>query len=391
MSAALRRRSVDRPTVIGACLLSTMIACSGEVPQWCESPQGVAATVVARSGPSGAPRLREIWETRPDSGRGLRGPIAVGVEPTSGMIAVADHVMTSIDLIAPDGRPVARWASVGKGRGELSTPAALDWSLDGTLAVLDPVLRKVVRLDSRAHVVNEVDLASGFEVPDWWVMLRGSDMLGVTSPVTLALEGGRRRDSGRRVYMLLLRASGFGAEIDTLLIGEVLLQSDGALSWRISPDASVPVAAFLEGGHVAVGGDIPEFRIRVLGPKGKTDRVICMVTPVLPHSGLERGVGDKASVAQATPSKPRMARLLSDGGSQIWVQRSSSSGVYLQDRWFGPLGGTYDVLDRSGAYLGEVKAPDDTRIAAVRSGTVIGLRYGSTGRVSVVSFTLSWY
>lgn len=385
------RRSIDRLSVSGACLLSTMIACGTQVPQWCESPDGVAAIVVARSSRSGAPRLREIWEAKPDSGRGLRGPIAVAVEPTSGMIAVADHVMASIDFIAPGGGLVARWARAGTGRGGLSTPAALDWSRDGTLAVLDLALRKVIRLDSHAQVVDEVELASGFEVPDWWVMLRGSDVMGVTSPVILVREGGWRGRSERRAQMPLLRASDFGAVIDTLLIGEVRLEPGGATSWRITPDAAVPAAAFLGGAHVVVGGDIAEFRIRVTGPMGETNRVLCMVTPALPRSELERRAGDEPDIAQAERSVARIVRLLSDGGHRILVQRSWTSGAYLQDRWFGPLGGTYDVLDLNGTYLGEVRAPRDTRIAAVNHDTVIGLRYGSTGRVSVVAFTLGWY
>jgi hypothetical protein len=62
--------------------------------------------------------------------------------------------------------------------------------------------------------------------------------------------------------------------------------------------------------------------------------------------------------------------------------------VYLQDRWFGPPGATFDVLDRSGRYLGEVHAPDDTRLAAAHGNTVIGLRSDSLGAVSVVAFRL---
>jgi hypothetical protein len=56
------------------------------------------------------------------------------------MLAIADHVTTSIDLITHDGTPMVRWSWPGRGPGQLSHPAALDWMPDGTLAILDPVL-----------------------------------------------------------------------------------------------------------------------------------------------------------------------------------------------------------------------------------------------------------
>jgi hypothetical protein len=68
------------------------------------------------------------------------------------------------------------------------------------------------------------------------------------------------------------------------------------------------------------------------------------------------------------------------------VQRDRVSGAYLQDRWFGPRGATFDVLDSSGAYLGEVRAPENTRLVAAHGNTVIGLSVDSSFVVSVVGF-----
>lgn len=358
------------------------IACSGKPPVWCDAPAGATTIVMASS--ERVLRLRETWEVHPGGEPGLRGPSAVTVDRASGMVAVADHVTTSIDLITSEGTLAWRWIRPGRGAGQLSYPAALDWAADGTLAVLDPDLRKIVRLDSEGHLVAESPLAPSLSgnLPDWWVLLRGSDIIAVTSPPLMST------DPTLAVDMFLVLARNYGAGIDTILTKAVRVAQGGGFSPSVVPGSSVPVAAPLEDGLLAVAGDIAQFRIRVLGPDRRVLRVICRITPALPLSEAELRLAAELGAAEPASTHARIGRLFSDGEGRIWVQRNRVSGVYLQDRWFGPPGATFDVLDRSGRYLGAVQAPDDTRLAGAHGHTVIGLRSDSLGAVSVVAFWL---
>jgi len=361
-------------------------ACHPGPPAWCDAVPGTTRIIIDRPIASRrALRLRPIWEARPGPGGGLRGPSAIAVDSASGMLAIADHVTGSIDVIAPIGTAVAHWSQRGRGPGQLSFPAALDWTPDGALAVLDPDLRKIVRLDSAGRVVAEFPLAPALmgNVPDWWVFLQGSDIVGVPSPRLMSTMPTRAID------MVLLRARSFGAGIDTIIAMAVWVSQGGGLSPSIVPGSAVPVAAPLGDGLLAVGGDTPQFRIRILGPDDQVLRVICQITPALPLSDGETRLAAELGAAEPVSNLARIGRLFSDGEGRIWAQRDRVSGVYLQDRWFGPPGATFDVLDRSGAYLGEVRAPDDTRLAAAHGNTVIGLRSDSVGAVSVVAFWLA--
>lgn len=375
--------SVSRHRAVALGLLALLeAACSPKPPVWCDAPAGATTIVMVPS--ERVLRLRKTWEVHRGGEPGLRGPSAVAVDRASGMVAVADHVTTAIDLITSEGAPAWRWIRPGRGPGQLSSPAALDWAVDGTLAILDQDLQKIVQLDSEGHLVAESPLAPSFSgnLPDWWVFLRGSDIIGVPTP---RLAG---TDPRRVIDMFLLLARNHGAGIDTIITKPVRVFRGSAFSPSILPGSSAPVAAPLEGGLLAVAGDTPRFRIRILSPDGKVLRVVCRITSALPFSDAEHRLAAELGAAEPASSLARIGRLFSDGEGRIWAQRDRVSGVYLQDRWFGPPGATFDVLDRSGRYLGEVHAPDDTRLAAAHGNTVIGLRSDSLGAVSVVAFRL---
>jgi hypothetical protein len=370
-------------TLLLAILLAT--ACRAGPPPWCEAIPG-ATTIVMDDDARwrDVPRLIEIWEARWDDERGRRGPRAVAVAEGSGMVAVADHVFTNITFISPSGIVLRHWPRQARGSGPLLHPTALDWRPDGTLAVLDRLGRKILRLDTAGHLVDESLLAPALvaHFPDWRVSLRGSDVIGTTSPRIV------RADTTQMVTMYLLRTTDSGKVLDTVLTKSVPVVPGRGFSPTFVPGSSALVAAHLGDDLLAVAGDVAEFRVRILGPDGQVIRQICRITPPTALSQEETADARELGKGERAPSRARIGRLFSDNESRIWAQRDRASGVFVQDRWFGPLGATFDVLDVTGEYLGEVRAPDDTRLAAAHGNTVIGLRADRAGQVTVVGFRL---
>jgi hypothetical protein len=331
-----------------------------------------------------APRLTAIWEADWDDDGGLRGPSAVAVARGSGMVAVADHVVHDVTFVSPQGIVLGHWPRQASDSGPLSLPAALDWRSDGTLAVLDPVRQTVLRVDTAGRLAGESRIAPvlAANFPYWWVSLRGADIIGISDPSVV------RADIGRMVTVDLLRTTDSGRGLDTVLTKSEPAVPDGRASPIDAPGLWVPVAAQLRDGRLAVAGDVAQFRIRILGPDGQVIRQLCRITSPsdLPEEDTAHALEPKP--AERVPSRVRIGRLFSDHEGRLWAQRDRTSGVFLQDRWFGPPGARFDVLDATGEYLGEVRAPADTRLAAALGNTVIGLREDRTGRVTVVGFRL---
>jgi len=368
-----------------AIVVLTVTACGEEYPEWCDAPPDVETVVVDVT--AGTPRaivLTQLWESRPDQGQGLRGPRAIAIDPASGMLAVSDHVTNSIDFITHDGNAVMRWSRPGQGPGQTSLPYTFDWTPDGALAILDPLLHKVVQIGPDGRFVTEQSLAQELvgTLPDWSMELRGSDIIGVRSP---RRSGG---NSNHEFTMAVVRIRRFGVAIDTVLTSPVAAYHGGGSPAVILAGASAPSVVRLRDGLLAVAGDIPQFRIRILRPDGRVERMICQVTPAIPLSEAEVQFAAEFGTAEPAQYVARIGRLLSDGANRIWVQRDRGSSVLVQDRWFGPRGALFQLIDASGVYQGEVRAPADTRLAAVRGNLVIGLRYHPTGGASVVAFRL---
>jgi hypothetical protein len=307
----------------------------------------------------------------------------VAIAARSGAIAIADHVTTSVDFLTAEGVPVARWLGSAEEPGTLSLPDALDWTPEGDLDVLDPVFRKVIRLNGQGRFVGESPLGPALDaVPDWWVWLRGTDVVGVPTPRLIGT------DEWRGLVMPLLRFRNRGSAKDTLLTATVTLEHGSGFSPSVRPGMHVPAAAPLPGGYLVVAGDIPQFRIRTLSPDGKVVRVICHVTAGFPPSDHQDRLAPRGGRTPRRSLLARVGRLLSDGTGRIWVQRDWVSGALVQDRSFGPLGATFDILGTDGRILGRVRAPADTRIAAAQGDVVIGLRTDNVGMASVVAFQL---
>lgn len=367
-------------SVLAGCLLA---GCGAETPQWCVPLAGATTIVMGQPTMSAIrPLLMQAWEVEDVGGERLRGPSAVAVSPGSGMIAVADHVTTSVTLISRDGKWARRWSRPGRGRGELSHPAAMTWMADGSLAVLDPGNRKILRFDSTGVLIDEsfisTTLAAGSSIS--WALMRTSDVVRVASRWV------RGTDSNQVVDLRVLWSHEYGSVIDTILAESLPLLRGENLSLSVLPGSPIPMVAPWGDSLLAVAGDIAEFRIRVMASDGRVVRQICRVSPPVPFSEPESTVAARLGRTGRPSDAARIGRLFADGDGRIWAQRDRVTGVYLQDRWFGPLGATFDVLDSGGTYLGQVRAPDDTRLAAADGSTVIGFRVDSVGRVSVVSF-----
>jgi hypothetical protein len=139
---------------------------------------------------------------------------------------------------------------------------------------------------------------------------------------------------------------------------------------------------------LAIAGDVPELRIRIVNGAGAVIQQICRQTDALPFSAAESALANVLGEAEPIMSSAQVGRLFTGADGSLWAQRNRAVGPLLADYWFGPLGATFDVFSPKGDYLGELVAPDDTRIVAARGDTVLALRYGKGRGVSVVAYRL---
>lgn len=385
--------------LLSAFLLAVSTAACTEAPDWCTSPVPSGRIVFneeeglwRRSGVS--PRLRELWRVgglRDD--QALAGPQMPAVS-ADGWVAIPDAVLSEVILVSPSGEWRGTVLREGQGPGEVRWPVAAAWTREHNLLVLDLSVAKVVEYDlSTQRTLQEWKIPQQVFAP---IALSGS-LPGVllTSSGTVVLEmpwspveGGA--PTTRNATLLEVGAS---APPETLLVtrGRVL-GTERFKDWPL-PGASRPLVAGGTSGSLAIAGEDARYRIRVLGPARIDSLVICRDAAPFPLSSAELGGTDSTwtGYAEAVKAAPRpdslmpFGRMFLGAAGRLWVQRERSitHGYEASVR-----GGTYDVFQAGGEYLGVVRAPERVLMVGDAHGLIFGDEKGGFDEVSLVAYRL---
>lgn len=361
--------------------LLAVAGCGGELPEWCPASSDVVTSVVDKPVSWNAnPKFVELWEAGSAEGKAFVAPSAVSINPKSRVAAVADHVLTSVTFVSADGKTTTRWSKPGKGELELNSPVALDWTSDASLDVLDIGNAKVLRLGAGGTPIGEFPIGRKFRAHLYGVStaLRGSSVVVQQAPESTGTPG--------EAVVRIVRGRNLGEEVDTVVSGTIQIGRGADVSSVWADAASIPSAAPLANGLVAIGGDIAQFRIVIKAENGRIVRQICVPDAMrLLREDQRSTAGPGKSVAH---NSVRIGRIFARSDGAIWVQRNTLSGPELLDHWFGPLGATYDVFAPDGKYRGTVRAPSNTRVADAIGDTVLGLRSDSRASIFLAAFRL---
>jgi hypothetical protein len=271
---------------------------------------------------------------------------------------------------------------------------AAGWTEEGTLLVLDLSVAKVIEFDaSKDTLVGEWKIpqevfakigVSGY-LPGILLTSRGTVVLEMPwSPV----EGGAPTE--RNAALLEVGPS---APPGTLLVTRArVLGAERFTTWPL-PGASRPLVAAGTSGSVAVAGEDARYRIRLLGTARTDSLVICRDAAPFPLSSAELGETDPTwtEYAEEVKAAPRpdslmpFGRMFLGAGGRLWVQRERpiAHGYEASVR-----GGTYDVFEAGGEYLGVVHAGDRVLLVGEAHGLVFGDEKGEFDEVSLVAYRL---
>ena len=372
---------------------------------WCESSVD-GSEVVFSQGPGAwdreqrSPELQELWRAGGlREGEELAFPVGAVASPT-GQLAIADFRLAEVIVLDPDGSWLGAWGARGEGPGELTSPVAATWDRrDGTLAVFDFGRAKVVFLRDGDPVREDVRVAPGLLAP----VLASGEMLwaGVQPSGGVLVQPVPRMDPAdpeRRRGAVLYIAPG-SQEADTL-----------ASNWNPTVGGSAPsaslaapgwprlVAAVGTDGAIALGGLDSRYRVLILDEHGLARRVICRDSPAVALDDRELRAPPEGSKAteheaalRAAPRPDSLApygRVFLGARGRLWVQRERPAPLRYLAHLLGVPGSAYDVFDQDGRYLGEVQAPEQSRLQAAVGDTVWAYEIGDLDETWVVVYRL---
>lgn len=373
-----------------------ILAACGELPiDWCAGGAGVPAVFNDGPGEWSGARLEEVWRTGgADDENALAGPNAPAVRH-DGLVAVPDAMSAEVLIIEGDGTWRRPALTKGGGPWGVNWPVAVGWTTDDHLVTLDLEGGRVVRLDVDAErdIVDEWRIpaevfgpiyAAG-ELPGVVFTADGSVLLEL--PWTAPPDG-----STDRLEASLVRISATGA-VDTVARLGAQVVGAGPEPRFPRPGGTRPIYATDASGAIAIGGESPDYRIRILTPDWRDSLTICRASSSLPLTAAERGDGaveeweirrSEAVRASAPVERPlAYGRLFFGSGGRLWVQRDRPDPL----RAFGPVeGATYDVFAPGGRYLGEVRAPERTILGAEASAMVFGMQRGPFDEPMLVAY-----
>lgn len=389
--------------VLGGILMVVLCGCGldDQVPGWCVAPG--SPTVALASGPDVPLTLQEVWR---------RGGLVEGEElgtpgepaiDLDGRVAFFDRVIGEVVLIDADRRWHGAVMRYGEGPGEVGLPVSVQWATDGTLMVLDWGRRQISRVD-----VSSGQNYEGVGVPDRlfsWISAAGEAQqrwarLGPGGEVLLAPRRPSEVDGEFRVQIELY---GPGESEPVTLVDQPLESLSEDWRVRAAPGVPIPLSAPGPAGVVALAGDIPNYRVSILGSDQSADVLVCRLVEGLPLTRAE--VGDtifppeitgpgrdgRESLALAlrsaeVPGPPAViGRMFFGSTGRLWVQRERPDGFDFGT----PLrGGLYDVFSSEGRYEGTVRAPAGATIFGESRAEVIGFAVGDFGETSIVGWKL---
>jgi hypothetical protein len=277
------------------------------------------------------------------------------VVSTSGWIAIADWQLGTVMVLDSAGGWIGPVTHQGEGPGETRLPVTASWTRTGALSILDGADLSILRLqppDFRfldqapaPRTLLQKSFAAGEILA---VFLDPDGRVGVQPPRERLDATGRARD-----VFAIESADG---SVDTLLSDTTRIFDAPPLGGLVVPGHPTPLAAVGAGGGLAVAGDVPHYRVRLLGATLRDSLVICRDVPAAPLTAGE-----------------------------LWVQRDRSDPLTPQAP---PPGATYDVYGAGGTYRGTLTAPPHAVLYGEIGKLVIGLETGAYDETSVVAYRL---
>jgi hypothetical protein len=356
-------------------------------PYWPGAPLSVAAM------PADPPpiRLVELWRA------GGSAPGQEMAEPTSiaassrGAAAVVDFGLARVIVIGPQGEWLGSWGRQGRGPGELTMPVAANWSGD-TLVVFDIDQSKVVRyLDSEFVAVSSVP--ADFVAP---VAMTGSiDYVAVAADGGVLLQQPLAAATSPDSSILAVLVQRPGAPAPDTVVAATVRHVEWDRSRIVQPGAARPAVAVGADGWLArTAGD---GSWRIAWGRGDVRVQLCAPLPAVPSSAEERGEGDVpggfeeafSAIARTPPPTAlnRIGRVLVSSAGELWVDRRRPL-PFSREQLFGATGGTMDVFDSTGHYLGRVAIPERVSIQALSDSTVIGIEFSDLDEATIIGYRL---
>ncbi|MGH7474912.1 MAG: hypothetical protein ACRELD_01345 [Longimicrobiales bacterium] len=361
----------------------------------------VAVTENGRSGRwhSERARLVELWRAGGlNEGQELHVPASIATNH-DGYTAIADFGLGEVVVVAPDGEWLGAWTRMGRGPGEVTTPIAVAWTDQRTLAVFDVMAPKVAFVRAGSAVAEDLGIDPSFTAP----MVAGGEIgwAGVQPSGSVLLQPGRgaRGEASTNVApMAVLRLRAGASSVDTVVAARVPIVQDGPFAGWPLPGWPRPLVALGSRGQLAAAAPDGTYRVVIYGADGAPLRQLCRQVPPLPLTNAERGAGDvaepmrplAAAIAQAGPpvTPASIGRLILDPDGRLWVQRDRPSPFDPAAALHGVAGATFDVFDVDGRFLGEVGVPAGVRLQSAVGDTVWGLEFGAHDEPWLIAFRI---
>jgi len=349
-----------------------------------------------------APAFVELWRAGgANEGEELALPISAAVGP-DGQLAIADFELGTIG-IGEDGSWLGPLTKSGSGPGEIGLTGAAAWTEDRHLTVLDITGGKVAFFDL-SNSVPAVLLGEGRLDPTTLAsVMRGGQLAGLAlhPDGTTYFQTSAAHPDVKEVTQMMLRLRPDGGPGDTL--SSATTTSLGG-DWTPAQDivaGGFPrlLMAVAADGRVAVAGRGAGYEIEILGPAGE-EAAWCRSVAGLPIRSDERGedldpddptlTAILAAIRDSpTPEQPAPIRRLMFGREgRLWVERDRPSPSNPMEFQVGRPGSLYDVFDREGRYMGEVRAPEGARLVAASGDRVWAFETGEFDVTWVVAYRI---
>jgi hypothetical protein len=336
-----------------------------------------------------AVRLVEIWRTRPI---GLAFPAAFAASAT-GRAAIADFGADQVVVLGADGTSIGPWPT----DHPVIKPVAVAWAPGDRLLIFDLGASSVLTTDSTGALISEQTVSDDFL--NEAVGSGGLDWAGLLPGGTVYLQPLAPFDADgiepENSIWAVLRQRPAQPRMDTIAKSPARLF--GYTSRARLPVPTWPrLRAATGAGLIALGGGDGAYRIKLLSEEGQAIRTVCREASPLPPSAEEQGAtstGIEAELLHEAGEPDAYApfgHFFLGAEGQLWVQRDRPF-VLDSDRLtavHGNPGGLYDVFDAAGNYLGEIRAPDRSRLRAAGGDRVWALENGEEGALEVVAYRL---
>ncbi|HEX6588153.1 MAG TPA: 6-bladed beta-propeller [Longimicrobiales bacterium] len=326
--------------------------------------------------------------------------LITGIAPDdSGGVFLFDNQAKALRYYDATGRYVRTIGGSGAGPGEYEEVLGIRLRGDGRLVLRDPDNARVVIYERDGTPIAHIPVASGLYTSNSLIVDSANHMY--LAVLTGEIERNRPWPIGFE------HRDPDGEIVDTLHAPAVANEPDGGgwtfstrKEWMLAPDRTVVV------------GVTDRYSIELRRPDGRVLRIERDVEPVavLAEERAElEATNDWIRQRQAQhltsdippvpDTKPLWKDLLLSDRGELWVQRhvtaekaadadttEQSADQPPAPTWREP--GVFDVFDREGRYLGEVRAPRRTSVIALRGDYVWGFRFGEFDEPYVVRMRL---